>query len=74
MQVGIKIGGLSLLTIFSLASITAIVFFLYYASEWSENKNISDAIRAEFSYEGSVIGLLMIVAGIHGVVIMNDLL
>ena len=74
MQIGTKIGGLGLLTLFLIASFAAVGFFLYYASEWSENSDRNDAIRAEYGYEGAVIGMLMILAGFHGVVIMNDLL
>ena len=75
MKNGLQIGGLSLVTIFSLASVAAVGLFLYYVSEWSENGNdIADAIKAEFSYYGAVVGLLMILTGMHGFVIMSDLL
>ena len=75
MQSGLQIGGLSLVTIFGLASVAAIGLFLYYTSEWSENGNdIADSIRAELSYDGAVIALLMILTGMHGFVIINDLL
>ena len=75
MKNGLQIGGLSLVTIFGLASIASVGLFLYYVNEWSENGyDIADSIKAEFSYYGTVIGLLMILTGFHGFVIMSDLL
>ena len=75
MQSGLQIGGLSLVTIFGLASLAAAALFLYYTSQWQENGNdVADAIRSEFSYQAAVIGLLMIISGMHGFVIINDLL
>lgn len=75
MQNGLQVGGLSLATLFSLASLTAVGFFLYYVSEWSEHgQSPLDGIKAELSYQGAVIGLLMILTGMHGFVIINDLL
>ncbi len=75
MQSGLQIGGLSLVTIFGIASFAAIALFMYYSSEWNETGNdLADVIRAELSYDGAVIALLMIITGMHGFVIINDLL
>lgn len=75
MQSGLQIGGLSLVTIFGMASLAAIALFLYYTSQWNETGNdLADVIRAELSYDGAVIALLMIITGMHGFVIINDLL
>ena len=75
MQSGLQIGGLSLVTIFGIASFAAIALFMCYSSEWNETGNdLADVIRAELSYDGAVIALLMIITGMHGFVIINDLL
>jgi hypothetical protein len=75
MQSGLQVGGLSLMTIFSVAAIASTIIFLYYVSEWSENGyGTADSIRAEFSYYRTVVALLMILTGMHGFVIINDLL
>ena len=75
MQSGLQIGGLSLVTIFGIASLAAIGLFLYYTSQWNETGNdLADVIRAELSYDGAVIALLMMITGMHGFVIINDLL
>ena len=51
MQSGLQIGGLSLVTIFGIASLAAIGLFLYYTSQWNETGNdLADVIRAELSY------------------------
>jgi len=85
MELGLGIGTLSLVTIFSLVSIAAIVMFIYYSAEWNnvgnkissgveQNSAYVERTRAEYSYYASVISLLFIVAGMHGFGLIKELL
>ena len=82
MRSGLKIGGLSMVTIFGAAVFAAIVTFLYYLSEWVENDNLSSVlvplqrhriIKTEYSYQGAVLALLAILGGMHGYVVLKKI-
>ena len=87
MRNGLEIGGISLVTVFSLALVATIVLFIYYAVRWAENDSVgmedpgTDGInqqnrktRAEYAYYAGVIVLLFIITGMHSFVIAKELL
>jgi uncharacterized membrane protein len=87
MMTGLRIGGISLATIFGLATLVALVFFIVYASEWSDSQSDNMAgttpastaqqnkkTRTEFAYYAAVIGLLFLLTGMHSFVIARELL
>ena len=82
MRSGLKIGGLSMVTIFGLVALGAIVTFLYYLSEWVENDKLDSSviprqkhriIKTEYSYQGAVLALLAILGGMHGYVVLKKI-
>lgn len=87
MMTGLRIGGVSLATLFGLATLVSLVFFLVYATEWSDsqkdNMAATDAsgtaqqnkkTKTEFAYYAAVIGLLFLLTGMHSFVIARELL
>ena len=87
MMTGLRIGGISLGTLFGIATIAALVFFMINVSEWSDSQKDNMAgtgadataqrnkkTRAEFSYYAAVIGLLFLLTGMHSFVITRELL
>ena len=87
MYTNVEIGGMSLVTVFSLAAVATTVLFVVYASEWAENDTQNMAATtggatdqqnrlamAEYAYYATVILMLMIITGMHGFVIARELL
>jgi len=87
MYTNVEIGGMSLVTVFSLAAVATTVLFVIYASEWAEHEDQNMAAtssgsrdqqnrlaKAEYAYYATVILMLMIITGMHGFVIARELL
>ena len=84
MKSGLRISGLSLVTIFSSFTIAAIVLFLYYVSELTRDSSFpsnittpaGEKLEGEIitSYRGAILGLLFILSGMQGYVILRRLI
>ena len=76
MQKGVHVGALSFVTIFSITALVTTAFFIYYANEWNNTEDIDkddNFTKAEISYQATVVLLVMILSGMHGFVVLYDL-